>query len=58
MLGVVVDSVTTMLGFGLLAFSSHPAMFAIGITAGIGVTLCLTFALCFAPLVTSAAPRS
>ena len=58
MLGVVVDGVTTMLGFGLLAFSSHPAMFAIGITAGIGVTLCLTLALCLAPLVASAEPRS
>ena len=50
-LGVVVDGVTTMLGFGLLAISSHPALFSIGATAGVGVTLCLVLALSFGALV-------
>jgi predicted exporter len=35
---------TTILGFGALAISSHPALRAIGITAGAGVTLALILA--------------
>ena len=57
-LGVVVDGITTILGFGLLAISSHPALFRIGVTAGIGVTLCLLLALCFGSLVATAEARS
>lgn len=57
-LGVVVDGITTILGFGLLAISSHPALFGIGVTAGIGVTLCLLLALCFGSLVATAEARS
>jgi len=57
-LGVVVDGVTTILGFGLLAISSHPALFSIGATAGVGVTLCLVLALCFGSLVATAESRS
>ena len=53
-LGVVVDGLTTILGFGLLAISSHPALFSIGATAGVGVTLCLVLALCFGSLVATA----
>lgn len=57
-LGVVVDGLTTILGFGLLAISSHPALFSIGATAGVGVTLCLVLALCFGSLVATAEARS
>ncbi|MBK8096257.1 MAG: MMPL family transporter [Planctomycetes bacterium] len=51
LLGVVVDGVTTILGFGLLAISSHPALFGIGVAAGMGVTWCLVLALAFGALV-------
>jgi predicted exporter len=50
-LGVVVDGLTTILGFGLLAISSQPALFGIGATAGVGVTWCLVLALACGALV-------
>ena len=53
-LGVLVDGLTTMLGFGLLAISAQPALFGIGITAGLGVTCCLGFALAFGALLAPA----
>ncbi|MFY9344570.1 MAG: MMPL family transporter [Planctomycetota bacterium] len=52
-LGVFVDGWTTILGFGLLATSPQPALFAIGASAGIGVTLCLILALTFGALFAS-----
>jgi predicted exporter len=42
---VFVAGWTTVLGFGLLALSSQPALFAIGLTTGVGMTLCLLFAM-------------
>ena len=35
---------TTLLGFGALALSSHPALRAIGITTGVGIALSLVLA--------------
>lgn len=43
-LALFVAGMSTILGFGLLALSSHPALFSIGITSGVGVTLCLILA--------------
>jgi predicted exporter len=44
MLGIAVACATTVLSFGLLAASSHPAMRALGSMAAIGVGLSLVFA--------------
>jgi predicted exporter len=41
-------NLTTVLGFGLLAFSSVPLMHAIGLTVGIGTFLALVLAAVFA----------
>lgn len=41
---VVVAAISTVLGFGLLAFSRQPALNSIGWAAGIGVLLCLVLA--------------
>lgn len=43
-LAIVVAGASTVLGFGLLALSDHPALFSIGATAGVGVVLCLVLA--------------
>ncbi len=43
-LAVFVAALSTMLGFGLLAFSDQPALFGIGLVSGTGVTLCLLLA--------------
>ncbi len=43
-LGVFFAGATTILGFGLLAFSDNPALFSIGATTAIGVSLCLLLA--------------
>jgi len=43
-LAVLVAACSTMLGFGLLAFSEQPPLFSIGATAGIGVLLSLVLA--------------
>lgn len=44
LVGLVVACLSTVLGFGLLALSSNPAMQALGYTTGIGVVLSLVFA--------------
>jgi predicted exporter len=43
-LAVCVAAVSTVLGFGLLALSSHPSLNGIGLTSGVGVLLCLALA--------------
>lgn len=53
MVGIVVACITTVLSFGLLAASSHPAMRALGLMASLGVAL----ALLLAPLALLLAPR-
>lgn len=54
MVGIAVACVTTVLSFGLLAASSHPAMRALGLMASLGVAL----ALVLAPLALLLAPRA
>jgi len=51
-IGVLIDGLTTVLGFGLLAASPQPALFRIGITSGIGVCSCLLLALAIGALAT------
>jgi predicted exporter len=50
-LAVFVSGVTTAFSFALLALSDDPALHAIGLTAAIGVSLCLVFALTVGALV-------
>ncbi|MFT7583552.1 MAG: putative exporter, partial [Myxococcota bacterium] len=38
LVALVVACVSTVLGFGLLALSDHPALSSLGLTAGVGVT--------------------
>jgi predicted exporter len=49
-LAVLLSAASTVLSFGLLALSGDPALHSIGLTASVGVCLCLFFA----PLVGSA----
>lgn len=44
MLSVVVAAMTTLLGFGLLAWSSYPLLHRIGLTAAIGITSAMVLA--------------
>ncbi len=44
-LAIVLASLTTVFGFGLLALSAQPALFRIGLTSGVGILVCLVFAL-------------
>lgn len=44
MVGIAVACATTVISFGLLAASSHPAMRALGLMASIGVGLSMVFA--------------
>lgn len=44
-LSVLSSSLTTMLGFGLLALSVQPALFSIGIVSSIGILFCVVLAL-------------
>lgn len=44
LLAVVLAGTSTMLGFGLLALSSQPPLFHIGLTSAVGVLLCLLLA--------------
>ena len=39
-----VAAVSTLLGFGLLALSDHPALFSIGAPSALGVLLCVVLA--------------
>jgi len=50
-IGVLIDGLTTILGFGLLAMSEQPALYGIGMTSGLGISLCLVLALTFGALV-------
>jgi len=43
-LAVCLAGTTTILGFGLLAFSDQPALFSIGLTSGVGILLSLVLA--------------
>lgn len=43
-LAVVVAGLSTLFGFGLLAFSDHPALFNMGLTSGVGVLLSMFLA--------------
>jgi len=43
-LAVVVAGLSTLLGFGLLAFSDEPSLRTLGLTSGIGVVLCIVLA--------------
>jgi predicted exporter len=47
MLALVVCNLSTVFGFGALAFSSMPVLKAIGGTVGIGAVLCLIFSAAF-----------
>ncbi|MCB9897777.1 MAG: MMPL family transporter [Planctomycetes bacterium] len=44
LLAVLVAGTSTILGFGLLASSDHPALFSIGAVSGLGVAWCLALA--------------
>jgi predicted exporter len=44
LLAVFLAGTTTLLGLGLLASSAQPALFEIGVTAGLGMLLCLVSA--------------
>jgi len=44
LLAVVLAGASTMLGFGLLALSSQPPLYHIGLTSAVGVLLCLLLA--------------
>jgi predicted exporter len=51
---ILLASLTTSLGFGLLSLSDQPALFRIGVTSGIGILMCLLLALSVSAV---AAPR-
>ena len=44
MLSLLISCLTTALVFGTLAFSSQPALRAIGVTTGLGILLSYVFA--------------
>lgn len=44
LLAVVLAGISTILGFGLLALSSQPPLYHIGLTSAVGVLLCLLLA--------------
>jgi predicted exporter len=43
-LAVIVAALSTLMGFGLLALSDHPALLSIGVPSGLGVLLCVILA--------------
>lgn len=47
--GVLVAALTTLFGFGSLALARHPALYSVGVTAGIGVTSALLLTLFVVP---------
>jgi len=57
-LAVFVAGTSTLLGFGLLAFSDQPPLFSIGLTAGIGVSLCFILAPTLNALLAPASDRT
>ena len=56
LLAIVLAGTSTMLGFGLLALSSQPPLFHIGLTSALGVLLCLLLAPTVCALTTPADP--
>jgi predicted exporter len=48
-LSLALANATTVIGFGMRAFSSVPVLSAIGLTVGIGAFLSLAFAAALAP---------
>ena len=54
LLAVTLAGLSTILGFGLLAFSSQPPLYHIGLTSAVGVLMCLSLA----PAVCAVATRS
>ena len=54
LLAVTLAGASTVLGFGLLAFSSQPPLYHIGLTSALGVLLCV----CLAPAVCAIAGPS
>jgi predicted exporter len=48
-LSLALANATTVIGFGVLAFSNVPVLSAIGLTVGIGAFLSLAFAAALAP---------
>ena len=56
LLAVVLAGASTVLGFGLLSFSSQPPLFHIGLTSAVGVLLCLLLAPTVCALTTPAHP--
>ncbi|HEX5050973.1 MAG TPA: MMPL family transporter, partial [Planctomycetota bacterium] len=57
-LSVVVASLTTVLGFGLLAMSVQPPLLCIGLTSGVGILLCVVLALSLGGLLGPSEQRS
>lgn len=57
-LAILVAGLSTVLGFGLLALSDHPALFSIGTTSGVGVVFCLLLAPTVGALVRPRTPRT
>ena len=55
---LVFANITTVIGFGVLGFSSVPVLNAIGITVGIGVVLALVFAAIFSSSMQAASTDS
>ncbi len=55
---LVFANITTVIGFGVLGFSSVPVLNAIGITVGIGVVLALVFAAIFSSSMPAASTDS
>lgn len=58
LLAVTLAGASTILGFGLLSFSSQPPLHHIGLTSALGVLLCLTLAPSVCAATTPAAPAS
>ncbi|MDC1143071.1 MMPL family transporter, partial [Planctomycetota bacterium] len=56
--GITVAALTTMIGFGSLAFASHPALFSVGITATIGVGSALMIAIFVVPVLLPKRPNN
>jgi predicted exporter len=56
--GVLLDWLTTLLGFGVLALSTHPALRTLGLVAAVGVSASLVLAPLAAVMARSAKERS
>ena len=47
--GVALSAITTIIGFGCLAFATHPALFSLGITVGSGISFSVVIAMFILP---------